>query len=350
MKRNDLKGHEQTLLLLEQRVTNQVNRLEYLLDKMEGINYEHGISITINNNPKSNIYFFEFMHTVIVKLHEEGKIRTAEAYQSAYASFRKFLCYNDIYLCDVDDELIKNYEMFLHHRGITKNSSSFYMRILRAVLNRAIERNLLPMVNPFKHVYTGVDKTVKRAISLSAIKRIKNLNLSHNHYLDFARDMFMFSFYMRGMSFIDMAHLRRVNLSRGYLTYKRRKTGQVLSVRWEFCMQEIVDKYKKKCYADYLLPIFKADVEPRSHYKYTLSRLNKCLRDVAMYARIRNVPLTLYVARHSWASIAKSKKIPLSVISESMGHDSETTTRIYLSSLDKSVIDKANNQILKELL
>lgn len=62
-----------------------------------------------------------------------------------------------------------------------------------------------------------------------------------------------------------------------------------------------------------------------------------------------SIPLTLYVARHSWASAAKAKGVPISVISEGMGHDSETTTQIYLASLDSSVVDKANSLILKSL-
>lgn len=59
---------------------------------------------------------------------------------------------------------------------------------------------------------------------------------------------------------------------------------------------------------------------------------------------------TLYKARHGWASIAKSKNIALSVISEAMGHDSENTTRIYLASLDTSLVDQANNAVMDSIL
>ena len=62
------------------------------------------------------------------------------------------------------------------------------------------------------------------------------------------------------------------------------------------------------------------------------------------------IPLTLYVARHSWASVAKAQGVPVSVISEGVGHDSEATTQIYLASLDSSVVDKANSMILKSLM
>lgn len=349
MENSGANSGQEVLLSLEQRVLQQINRLESLLDQMEGINQQMHIAMPRAFKRKSEVRFFEFMHQVILQLKEENRLRTAEAYESAFASFRKFLKWNDIFLDEVTDELIKNYEIFLYHRGVSKNSSSFYMRILRAVINRAIDRDLMEVRNPFRHVYTGVDKTVKRALNLAAIKRIKHVNLSHNQACDFARDMFLFSFYMRGMSFIDMAHLKHTNLSRGYITYRRRKTGQELCIKWESCMQEIVDKHKDKCVGDYMLPLFKRNPQNRNQYKYSLVKLNKHLRDVAVYARIYGTQLTLYVARHSWASIAKSKRIPLSVISECMGHDSEKTTRIYLASLDKSVIDRANRQILNDL-
>ena len=158
---------------------------------------------------------------------------------------------------DIDSDLMMMYEAFLHNRGLTKNSTSFYMRILRAVYNRAVEKDLTINRNPFKYVYTGIDKTIKRAIPLKAIKQIKNLDLSLQPLLDFARDMFLFSFYTRGMSFIDMAYLKKKDLSNGILSYRRRKTGQQLFIRWEKCMQEIVEKYDTDYYSPYLLPILK---------------------------------------------------------------------------------------------
>ena len=76
--------------------------------------------------------------------------------------------------------------------------------------------------------------------------------------------------------------------------------------------------------------------------------MNRRLKDIGRMVGLPH-PLTMHCARHSWASVAKHKRIPLSVISESMGHDSEGTTMIYLSSLDTAVIDEANKQVLKEL-
>ena len=233
-------------------------------------------------------------------------------------------------------------------RGVAPNTISFYTRILRAAYNRAVEDEIIENRNPFRHVYTGVDKTVKRALPLSAIKKIKALDLSLIPELDYARDMFMMSFMLRGMSFIDMAYLHKSDLANRYVTYRRRKTGQQLIIEWTKEMQMVLDKYPENS-SNYLLPIIKnKGNNDRSTYRNVGYNINHNLKRIAEKAGI-GISLTLYVARHSWASIARSKGISLSVISEGMGHDSEATTQIYLASLDTSVVDKANSLILKSL-
>lgn len=201
---------------------------------------------------------------------------------------------------------------------------------------------------PFKHVYTGIDKTVKRAVSLKIIRQIRNLDLTLNPSLDYARDMFLFSFYTRGMSFVDMAFLKKRDIQNGILSYRRQKTHQQLFIKWEKPMQDIVEKYDTRN-TPYLLPIIRnMQVDERRQYKTAAHRVNSKLKKLGEQMGL-TIPLTSYVARHAWASIARSKNISISVISEAMGHDSENTTRIYLASLDTSVVDKANSLILKSL-
>ena len=286
------------------------------------------------------------MEKLIVKLKKNGKVRTSETYQSALNSFKRFRKEEDIMLDCINSEIIEEYEAWLKHNGLIPNSISFYTRILRAVYNRAVENEIIENRYPFRQVYTGVDKTIKRALPLSIIKAIIGLELSMTPAIDFARDMFLMSFYLRGMSFIDMAFLKKSDLQNGSVTYRRRKTGQQLIIGWEPEMQKILDKYPEN-QTDYLLPIITNPVtNERMTYRNKCYNINRNLKKIAKMVGIE-VPITLYVARHSWASAAKSKGIPVSIISEGMGHNSETTTQIYLSSLDASVIDRANNIILK---
>ena len=338
------------ILSIRERIRWDVERLTKIIRKLHanGLIYTADDVIDEFNRYAHEYSLFNFMESIIAKLKQNGKVRTSETYKSTLNSFKKFRMDEDIMLDSLTSEIMEAYEAWLHTRGVAPNTISFYTRILRAVYNRAVEDDVIENRNPFRHVYTGVDKTVKRALPLVLIKKIKALDLFLTPSLDFARDMFLMSFYLRGMSFIDMAFLRKSDLKNGYVSYRRRKTGQQLIIEWTKEMQMILDKYPENS-TDYLLPIIKnPGTNERCTYRNAGYNINHNLKKIAGKVGV-TIPLTLYVARHSWASAAKAKGIPLSVISEGMGHDSEATTQIYLASLDTSVVDRANSLILSSL-
>lgn len=297
---------------------------------------------------RSRYSLFRFMESVIMNLKECDKIRTAETYTATLQSFSRFRRGRDLMLDEITPDIIQAYEAYLRVRGAVPNTTSFYMRILRAVYNRAVESEAIEQRNPFRHVYTGTERTVKRAIPIAAISRIKNLELPRGSKMDFARDMFMLSFYLRGMSFVDMAFLRKKDRADNHVTYRRRKTGQRLDIAWTKEMQSIVEKYPPNP-TQYLLPILTNPLsDERIAYRNRASCINRQLKTIARMTNLK-IPLTLYCARHSWASAARTKGIPVSIISEGMGHDSEATTQIYLASLETSVIDRANALIIRSV-
>lgn len=335
------------ILSIRERIRWDVERLNKIDKKLDanGLTYTADDVIDEFNRYANEYSLFNFMKSIIVKLKQNGKVRTSETYKSALSSFKKFRQDEDIMLDCLTSEIMEAYEAWHKNRGVAPNTISFYTRILRAVYNRAVDDDIIENRNLFKHVYTGVDKTVKRALPLPVIKKIKALDLSLNPSLDYAREMFLMSFYLRGMSFIDMAFLKKSDLKNGYVTYRRRKTGQQLIIEWTKEMQMILDKYPENA-TDYLLPIIRnPGTNERRTYRNMGYNINHNLKKIAKMVGVQ-IPLTLYVARHSWASAAKAKGIPLSVISEGMGHDSEATTQIYLASLDTSVVDRANSIIL----
>ena len=297
----------------------------------------------------SRLSLSRFMEGIIARLRHDGKLRTGETYRSALNSFSNFRNNEDVMLDAISQDLMKSYEAYLQAKGLVPNSISFYLRILRAVYNRACEHGLITaIVNPFAHVYTGVEKTAKRAVDIEIIRRIKNVDLSMDKSADYARDMFMLSFYLRGISFIDLAYLRKSDLSNGIVTYRRRKTGQKLTIRWTKEMQAVLDKYPVN-ETEFLLPIITSRTANYRHqYRNRHYKVNSRLKTVADKVGLQ-LPLTTYVARHSWASIAKSKGIPVGIISEGLGHDNEQTTLIYLATLDTSAVDRANDIILSAL-
>ncbi len=297
---------------------------------------------------QKSITLFQFAATAISQMYNLGRIRSAETYSSSLKSFMRFRHNTDIELSKITPYIISRYESYLKEAGICPNTSSFYIRNLRAIYNKAVKKGIIRQNQPFKYAYTGIDHTLKRAISIRTIQKIKDLDLSNNERLNFARDIFMFSFYTRGMSFVDIAYLKKSNISHGILSYHRRKTGSHMFIRLEQQIHDIINKYQSPS-TPYLFPIITSSLpDSRRQYLQALHATNLSLKKIGNQLQLQ-FPLTLYVARHSWASIAQSKKIPISIISQGMGHNSEKTTRIYLASLDQMEINKANREIIKLL-
>ena len=344
-------ARNETLRIVRDKILWEQRKLEQIAKSFENIGQPYTADEIIHRYKESasdKTTVFEYMRHQSERMKKLGRTRTGETYQQTLHSFMRFRNGVDLYFDMFYADMAEQYESYMRANCLSRNTTSFYMRILRCIYNRAVEDGLAQQNNPFKRVYTGVDKTAKRAISIKEIKRIKELDLADKPDLDFVRDLFILSFYLRGMSFIDLAYLRKKDLANGYITYIRKKTGQQLTIRWERSMQEIIDKYPENP-TPYLLPvIMKQDGTERKQYLNKILFVNRKLKQIAQLAKIAT-PLTMYVSRHSWASIAKSKNIPLSVISEGMGHDNEETTRIYLASIQTNQIDEANSRILKEL-
>jgi integrase len=343
-------GREGYLRALKNRVEEDTGRLKRIIAGFEqkGEPYTAGNVVDRFRNPAKDTGFIAFTENLVAQLQRIGKARTGETYATAINSFRRFCGAGDVPADEMDSSLMVEYETWLKSGGLCPNTTSFYMRNLRAIYNRAVEKGVTAQQYPFRHVYTGIGRTVKRAVPLKTVRQIKEMDLTLRPSLDYARDMFLFSFLTRGMSFIDMAHLRKNDLKNGVLSYRRKKTGQQLFIKWEKPMQEIADKYDTE-HIPYLLPIIRdAGGDAGRQYRNSAHFVNGKLKAIGKMLSLP-LPLTMYVARHAWASIARSKNIPVAVISEAMGHDSEHTTRIYLASLDASAVDKTNSLILKSL-
>ncbi|MBS4766772.1 site-specific integrase [Alistipes sp. kh20] len=281
----------------------------------------------------------------IAEYERTGRIGSTANYQMAYRMLTRYLGGSKLYPEQFTAEWLERYERWLLARGLGTNTIVFHLRYLRAVYNRAIESGLFPATsgNPFYRKRIKQVATRKRALPRETLRRIYDADLSAMHpKYALARDLFMFSFYTRGMSFVDMIYLRKCDISDGVLTYKRKKTGQMLSLRIEAPLQEIIDRYDSDSL--YVLPVLNGDDSYRA-YRQQQRELNKFIRKIGELLEISE-PLTFYVARHSWATLARDCGTPLTIISAGMGHTSERTTRVYLAQLDHNVIDRANRKII----
>lgn len=280
---------------------------------------------------------------------ELGNKQRADRYWSAFEKLHKFTGGKDITFAELTRDRMEMWEAWMKQQGNCMNTISYYNRNLRALYNKAVDDGIIEDTKPFKKCYTGNEKTLKRAIPIAKVKQLAHIDLSDKKkHIQLARDMFMLSFYTRGMSWIDLVTLKKTDIQQGVIVYRRHKTGQKLYIKIEKPMKELFEKYWDDG-SDYLLNVIKSNDESgaRRESKNSITRINRSLHELGKLIGIQN--LTMYVARHSWASACKASNIPISVISEGMGHDSEETTRIYLAQLDTSVVDKANLKIIRQV-
>ena len=287
-----------------------------------------------------------FLDEQIEFLTDCNRLGTAMNYRRAAAALASYLGSRDLCFPELTTQFVEQYGDYLLRRGMVRNSLSFHMRILRAVYNKAVRCGYAEQTFPFRDIYTGIDRTRKRAVGEGVISRLIALDIGHSPQLCFSRDMFLFSFYTRGMAFVDMAYLRKSDICDGVIRYARHKTGQELAVRVEPCMQAIIDRYAESG-SPYLFPILKSEnpAECFRCYKTGLRMYNARLLQLSELLGLEH-HLSSYTSRHSWATMARNHNVPLSVISAGMGHTSERTTQIYLTSLESSLIDNANRTLL----
>lgn len=291
----------------------------------------------------------DFIEEQINHLRDEQRFGTANNYEKTMRSFMNFIGNRPLTIKNMSKQLISEYNLYLVKRGLMRNSISFYMRNMRATYNKAAKQKIVKREELFTEVYTGIDKTRKRAVDENVIKKMYKLKLEQGSVLAFARDIFIFSYCMRGMSFVDIAYLRKSDIDGKVVRYCRRKTGQLLSVKIEESMRTIINRYNDES-SIYVFPIIRSEDKGESYkqYRSAINIYNRLLKELSDRIGISD-GLSSYTARHSWATEARRHNIPISVISAGMGHSSELITQIYLKSIEDDVVDNANAEIIGEL-
>ena len=245
---------------------------------------------------------FTFLQKQIARQKRMQRQGTSMTYTSAYRRFKEFRGDVDLTFDELSPDMMEEYEAWLVNRGLKTNSIRFYLRTLNTLLYKAVDEGILNEDQKlFSRVHLSYVKTTKRAISEAHIRAIQKLQLPPETSMAFARDIFMFSFYMRGMPFVDIAYLKKSDLKNGLITYCRKKTNQPLFVEWEQEQQEIVDYYAEQTEGTpYMLPIIKkTDGTEYKQYLRVQENVNRALKKIGRMIGLKQ-PLTLYVARHKW--------------------------------------------------
>jgi len=265
---------------------------------------------------------------------------TVDNYKTALRSFAQYAGENVAKDC-IDRLMMEGYQKWLVAHGISQNCLSCYMRSLRSLMCQVVPG--IKDKGVFDTVFTGRVRTEKRAINIEKITMLRQMVFPQASPLQFSCDIFLFSVYAMGMPFVDIAFLQKRNIHEDYIVYHRHKTGQRIRVKIAEPMRQIIDKYVCND-SPFVFPILTIS-STMTDYESARSKYNRHLKEMGRMIGLRQ-SLTSYVARHSWASIAYHSNIDISVIAKALGHTSPHTTLTYISEIDDSRIDSANEQIL----
>ena len=341
------------LQLIQSQIDWEMKQMQCIIhDKeMDGVSYSvDDLANEIQQLPTSQSVF-TFFRKQIAKKEQMQCVGTKNNYTNAVNRFIEFRNQKDLTFSQMTADMMEMYQAWLWNRGVGQNTVSFYLRTLRTLHHKAVEAGQATSNDIFAHVQTANVRTAKRAISIKDIRNIEKLELQIGSSIDKARDLFLLSFYLRGMAFVDMAFLKKSDLKCGMVSYNRRKTHQNLNIEWIKPMQAIIDKYAEQTKdSPYMLPILTGkETSPYTQYRKVEYNTNYNLKKIGKMIGLK-IPLTTYVARHTWASIALHMNIPIATISEGMGHNSYKTTQIYLESIDVATINEANKRIIRKIL
>lgn len=317
----------------------------------------------------------DFMMSVITDLENSGRYSTAHVYRCA---LKAALNYGgaSMRLEEITPAWLKDYQAYLLAHQLLWNTISTYMRMVRAVYNRAVDEGLVPYIpHHFKGVFTGRQVNHKRALEGDEMRRVlseevdsevedQRADLENKKVEDapasparynllWARACMELMLRFHGMPFVDLAHLRKSDLRDGYLTIRRYKTGMPLSIEVSPAAMALLRRYAHPDPdSPYLLDILDGTLggkQAYQEYQRVLRLLNLRLSQLSRKRGVgRNV--SSYSARHTWATVAKCCGIPVEVISEALGHASITTTEGYLKQFDNRTLGKADKVVIRYIL
>ncbi|MBV4197991.1 site-specific integrase [Alistipes putredinis] len=292
----------------------------------------------------------------IERLESLGKINSATKHKYALQVLDGYKP-TTMALEAIDLDYLKGLELYLRQRGNKDNSIATRFAIFKAIYNKAVKEGKVAVKqNPFSIYQVGSlwAKTRKRAIDKDDIQRLIDLEITEGHtteYRRLAKDLFLFSYFTAGMNFGDIARLRYKDILRGRVNYSRHKTQKLLSFQLVPMALQILEKYGTAGHGeDYIFPILNR--HEHTSPQQIFNRLHKVLRKVNRELKVLGemiglgMPLTTYVARHTYATVLKRSGVSVALISESLGHSDLSTTQIYLDSFENSQIDAAMQHLL----
>ena len=297
--------------------------------------------------------FLAFAHQEIKNLRVQERFGNASVYET---SVNRFINYTgkSISFKEINYNVLSGFELTLLKEGICRNTIAIYMRELRALLNLAIKKGLMDRADyPFYNYKIKTERTVCRAITTDELQKIYKHPLKDQSVAWHSRNIFFLIFNLIGISFIDLILLEQESIQNGRIVYRRRKTGKLYSIKITEDAERIINIYRNPD-SKYLISYFNFDEVLKSKVREEAGlRIKSCNTQLKKLGKLLNlpIPLTTYVARYSWANIAKSSGYPKDQIAEALGHEyGNRITGIYLDSYGNEVIDNMNKNVCDSIM
>lgn len=336
---------QHTTTLLQQRISLlDASGLPYTVDEIcDGFNFQ-------GETAPGDL--FPFFHVQIAMKAARHKYASQQLYSAALHALQKYAGVAKYPFEALSREFIAGYLEYLNGRALSAGTISKYMAILHTICLRAACLGAeLKLERLFAGLHSTVGHSAKRAVDKAILSKLFRLKLDDQPHLKYASDLFLFSFFAQGMSLVDILHLRQDNIQNGQIRYARAKCGTRICLGITPQMRRLIEAYRPadSC-EEYLFPSLRG-IEPGSAaeykaYRAALRATNRALLKISDMLHL-DIPLTTYVARHTWATNAKKARIPISVIQEALGHTSIRTTEIYLKQFETQMIERINERITR---
>ncbi|WP_207154267.1 tyrosine-type recombinase/integrase [Prevotella herbatica] len=286
-----------------------------------------------------SVTFSSFTQTCIYDLRQEGRFATAHLYDISLRSFCKCLGHDVIRFSEINRNSLYLFKRYLIERHYSPNTQSTYMRMLRALYNKAVYAGLAKHVyNLFHDVFTGIDKSHKKAMSPVDLNKLFFGKVSSPALIR-AQQIARLMYCLCGIPFVDFQHVGADSVKDGSLNYSRRKTGVCVSIPVN---KETVALIEKAA----VCPSDMNTEEGYRHYQSLLRKFNASLSRLASKLGIK-AHVSSYTIRHSWATTALYCHVPVEVISSALGHADIKTTQIYLKGFNAKEIGLANRKVCR---
>ena len=337
------------------QIATKVKEYEKKIQRLEALEIPITFETLFNNDcQRFNITVGDYFEQIIERLEKVEKYGSASKHKVTLSLMRQFRSV-DIHFNQIDLNYLREFEIFLRQRHNQNNSIATKFSVLKAVYNKALSENVfIAKSHPFNQFKVGSfwTTTRKRAITKEDILTLFALDLSNrDFYTQLAKDIFLFSYFMAGINFKDIALLKYCDIQNGRIYYTRGKTGKIMNCKLNEEAEKIISKYDRKSTTeDYIFPILNRNIHNTerqilNRVHKVLGHINACLQQLSKELGLQ-IPLTTYVARHTYATVLKRSGVNIALISESLGHSDISTTQIYLDSFENSQIDEAMKNLL----